>query len=116
VDRRARIAERRGAIGNRISLAVTRIVRSWRFLGIFLVFTAVWWTFVGPLLDDSWPYVGYTTVISLGTWIDLIIVGIGQRLSDERDDEMKALLLQLIERIGLQADDIQHGLADLGDE
>lgn len=85
-------------IGDRISNRVQALFRSWYFFIGFLVWTAVWWLLLGPhMFDDKYPWVAWTTITTLVTQVDVLIVGIGQKKQQERQDNTLRALLTLAE-------------------
>jgi hypothetical protein len=89
---------RLGGVGLRVSLAAQSVFRSWWTLAGFLTWTAAWWTAafaLGRGFVDPWPLVGWTTLTTLWTQLDVNIVGIGQKQQQHADSQKLVTLVQL---------------------
>lgn len=85
-------------LGDRISNRVQALFRSWYFFIGFLVWTAIWWLWLGKhVFNDLYPWVAWTTVTTLVTQVDVLIVGIGQKKQQARDAETLRHLLSIAE-------------------
>jgi hypothetical protein len=102
-------------VGLRVSVAAQSVFRSWITLGVFLAWTAAWWTAaftLGHSFVDPWPLVGWTTLTTLWTQLDVNIVGIGQKQQQQADSQRLIALIQM-EEAQSQALDTLHDLVEV---